>query len=166
MKIHVTGSIGLPGGFATLQWEFVPGDKELARKTLIYLENRRVLHGIREMGDEKDCVKSAIQIRGRLTKAIAAAHPGGGLEDALREMRAACADFVTRAGPDAVHFRGLWGGDEDNFFGNSLREFRSLMGVYIATVMEKYDLGIEEDLRQILPHRDADLSWLPGFDGS
>jgi hypothetical protein len=164
MRIRVT-SISLPAGLGGLGWEFVAGDRELARETIIFLEDRRVLYGIREIGDEKDCVSSAMLIRRHLSSSIAAAKPGHGLEKGLRGMRAACKEFVTKAGPGAVRFRGMWGGG-DNFFGESLNELRYRMGGYIGVIMNKYDLDIEEQLESILPSQETDLSWLPGFGGN
>jgi hypothetical protein len=161
MRIRPTG-VSLPAGFG-LQWEFVPGDKEVARETIIFLEDRRVLHGPRYIGDEKECVHSVIQIRNKLTKLITAAKPGEGLEESLRAMRAVCARFVTQGGPGAVKFRGL-DGSGDNYFGHALRELQTAMGLYILLILEQYDLEVEERLASILPSgEDADLSWLPGF---
>lgn len=160
MRIRPTG-VSLPAGFG-LQWEFVPGDKEVARETIIYLEGRRVLYGRRYVGDEKECVRSVIQIRKKLTKLITAARPGGGLEESLRAMRTACAGFVTRSGPDAVKFRGM-DGSGDNYFGQALQELHTAMGSYILLILKRYDFEVEEQLASILPSGETDLSWLPGF---
>jgi hypothetical protein len=161
MRIRPTDR-GLPASLGGAEWEFVPSDRALARKVIIYLENRRLLGGIRQLGDEKECVRSAIQIRRHLSKSIAAAHPERGLESALRGMRAACKKFVDKAGSDEVNFRGLWGVG-DNFFGASLHELHSWMGFYIETIVNEYDLEIEEELASIFPHGNAELSWLPSF---
>jgi hypothetical protein len=160
MRIVPTG-VSLPAGFG-LQWEFVRGDKQVARETIIFLENRRVLWGPRDIGDEKECVASAIEIREKLTELITAAKSRGGLQKSLRGMRDACATFATQGGPDAVKFRGL-NGNLDNFFGHALRALRTAMGLYILLILDKYHLDIEERLLSILPSGDTDLSVLPGF---
>jgi hypothetical protein len=160
MRIRPVG-VNLPAGFG-LQWEFVPGDKEVARKTVIFLEDRRVLYGPRYIKDEKDCVRPAIQIRNKLTKMITAAQPQGGLEESLRAMRMACTTFATEAGPDAVRFRGMHGSG-DNPFGRALRELQTAMGSYLLLIVKKYDLEVEERLTSIFPDESTDLSWLPGF---
>jgi hypothetical protein len=161
MRVRPTG-VSLPPGFG-VQWEFVDSDKELARRAIVFLENRRLLFGLRHLEDEMECVKSAIEIRHELTALIPATRPGGGLEQSLRAMRAACIQFVNAAGPGAMNFRG-WHGDSAGPFGQALGELRSLMGIQIALVVSRYDLEIEEELASIFPPTDdEDLSWLPGF---
>ena len=147
-----------------MQWEFVPGDKQLARKAIIYLENRRLLFGRRHMEDEMECVRSAVQIRNYLTKLIPSAKPGGGVDNSLRAMRAACLSFVNAAGPGAMNFRG-WHGGEAGPFGQALGELRTLVGIQLAILVSRYDLEIEEELASIFPPTDRDdISWVPGFE--
>jgi hypothetical protein len=162
MRIRPLG-VNLPPGFG-LQWEFVPGDKEVARNTVIFLEDRRVLYGPRYIKDEEECVSSAIQIRNKLTEMITASQPRGGLAESLRAMRMACTTFVTAAGPDAVRFRGMHGSG-DNPFGRALRGLQTAMGSYILLIVKKYDLEVEDRLSSIFPDESTDLSWLPGFGG-
>jgi hypothetical protein len=143
------------------QWERVPGDKEVAEETITFLENRRVLFGHRHFEDEHYCVASANEIRHFLTKQISAAH-GRDLADSLRAMRAAARKFVDAAGPAARNFAG--GFHANKAFGLALGDFRTLMGVQIASIAKHFDLEIEEDLARILPPPDEDdPNWLPGF---
>jgi Family of unknown function (DUF6650) len=156
-------NVTIPPGFG-VTWEFVPGDKELARQAIIFLENRRVLFGARHLEDEMECVQSAVEIRNRLTDLIPAAKQGGGVENSIRAMRAACLKFVEAAGPGGRNFRGRHGGGAGPF-GQALGELRSLMGVQLALLTARYDLEIEEELASIFPPADRDdLSWLPGFE--
>ena len=150
----------LPLGIG-FQWEFVESDKDIARKAIIFLENRRLLFGERHSGDERHCLLSAIQIRDRLTDLIPSAHDGGGVEQCLREIRAACIQFVNRAGLEAENFRGLYGGG-DNPFGQALRELCSRVGSPLAFLVERYNFKVEEGLLSIFPR--SDLSWIPGFE--
>ncbi len=160
-KVRITG-ISLPAGFG-VQWEFAEGDKEIARKAITFLENRRVLFGERHMEDEMHCVRSAIEIRNKLTDLIPSAADGGGVEHSLRAIRAACTQFVNRAGPGAMNFRGHYGGAV-NPFGLALGDLRSLVGIQVALLADRYGLKVEEDLHTIFPPPDdPDLSWLPGF---
>lgn len=80
------------GGFGfSVNWEKVPGDEEVARRVITFLEDRRVLFGMRHMEDEQYCVDSANQIRHFLTDQLSQAKAG------LRQHR-----VTGFAGPQAV----------------------------------------------------------------
>jgi hypothetical protein len=157
---------GISTSFGGLQWETVEGDKDVARRVSIFLEDRRLLFGQRYVEDEMHCVTSALQIRAFLTEQIEAARPGKTLEGVLRSMRSACRQFVDRAGPHAANFRYR---DPNPHMVDplslALGDLRTVMGLAIATMAEKFDLPLEEDLAAILPPTDdGDSSWIPGFD--
>jgi hypothetical protein len=90
-------------GFS-LNWEKVPGDKDVARRVITYLEDRRLLFGERHTEDQMHCVDSAIGIRNFLTQELTNAKPGKSLEASLRAIRAACRKFIEAAGPNARNF--------------------------------------------------------------
>ena len=90
-------------GFS-LNWEKIPGDKEVARRVITFLEDRRLLFGDRHNEDEMECVYSAIEIRRFLTEELTKAKPGRSLDESLRAMRTAMRAFVEAAGPDAIRF--------------------------------------------------------------
>lgn len=160
-KVRPTG-FSIPPGFG-VQWEFAESDKEIARKAIIFLENRRLLFGERHMEDEMVCVRSAIEIRNRLTDLIPSAREGGGVEQSLRAVRAACTQFVNQAGQEARNFRGFHGAGA-NPFGQALGELRSLVGIQLALLVDHYKFKVEENLLSIFPPSDEqDLSWIPGF---
>jgi hypothetical protein len=168
-RVRPTG-FSLPPGFG-LQWEFVDSDKEIARKTIIFLENRRLLCGgpSNMVEDALHCVRSAIEIRTWLTDLIPSAHEGGGVEQSLRAIRAACTRFVNKAGREGMYFRrevvnsrGFGGASS---FGKALGELRSLVGIQVALLADKYKLEVEESLLSIFPPSgEQNLSWVPGFD--
>jgi hypothetical protein len=161
-KVRPTG-FSLPPGFG-VQWEFADSDRNIARKAIAFLENRRLLFGDRHYEDELECVRSAIQIRDKLSELIPLASEGGGVEQSLRAVRAACTQFVNKAGPGASNFRGLHGGTA-NLFGQALGELSSLVGIQVALLADRYKLAVEEGLMSIFPPPDGqDLSWIPGFD--
>jgi hypothetical protein len=161
-KVRPTG-FSIPPGFG-VQWEFAESDKQIARKAIVFLENRRLLFGERHMEDEMDCVRSAIEIRNRLTDLIPSAREGKGVEQSLRAIRAACTRFVNAAGPEARNFRGFHGSGA-NPFGQALGELRSLVGIQVALLVDQYKLEVEKDLLSIFPPSDdQDLSWVPGFE--
>jgi hypothetical protein len=158
MRRRLTG-LTLP--WLGASWENVPGDKEIAKETIVFLENRRVLFGKRHDEDGPYCLHSANEIRHFLTPKIAAARSED-LSDSLRAMRAAARQFADEAGPGARNFAGGW--HPGNMFWLALGDFRTLMGVQIARIASRYGLEVEEDLMQILPPEDQDdPSFVPGF---
>jgi hypothetical protein len=160
-KVRPTG-FSLPPGFG-VQWEFVGDDKDIARQAIIFLENKRLLFREIHLEDEIDCVRAAIEIRNRLTDLIPSARDGGGVEQCLRAIRAACTQFVNEAGPEARNFLGF-SYPEVNRFGQALGELRSLVGIQVALLVDRYNLEVEEGLLSIFPPSDdQDLSWVPGF---
>jgi hypothetical protein len=152
-------------GFS-LNWEQVPGDEAIGRRVITYLEDRRLLFGIRHSEDEVHCVHSAIEIRKFLTDELASAKPGRSLAASLRAMRLALRGFVDAAGPNAREFR-YHGGTQTDSFSLALGELRALVGFHLAVIAEQYGIEVERDLAQILPPADPgddDPSFIPGFD--
>lgn len=157
------------GTGATLTWAKTAGDEAVARAVITFLEDRRLLFGDRHMEDEMHCVRSAVEIRAFLTEQIVKSKPGKQLDESLRAMRAACRQFVDKAGLDGVHFQHRGYMHEVDRFSLALGDLRSLVGVQLAALVQVYDLPIEPDLARILPPRDQDdepqdLSWIPGFE--
>jgi hypothetical protein len=155
-------------GFS-INWEKVPGDEEIARRVVTFLEDRRVLFGQRHYEDELDCVNSAIEIRAFLTDELAKTKAGRSLADSLRAMRAAFRRFVDAAGPNARNFRRHSGPPGAHQFSTALENLRALVGLHLAVIADRYGLEIEGDLAEILPpdaSADDDLSFVPGFGDS
>jgi hypothetical protein len=141
-------------GFS-VNWEKVPGDEEVARRVITFLEDRRLLFGMRHSGDERYCVSSANEIRKALTDELAKAKPGRSLADSLRAMRAAARQFVDAAGPEARYFsyRDPVGVDR---YSVALGELRVLVGLHVAVVSQQYGIDVEPDLARILPPEEAE----------
>jgi hypothetical protein len=152
-------------GFS-LNWEKVPGDEDVARRVVTFLEDRRLLFSERHFEDELHCVRSAIEIRRFLTEELTTAKPGRSLAESLRAMRLAMRAFVDAAGPDARNFsfRNPTGTD---LFSLALGELRALVGLHLAVIAGQYGIEVEEDLAEILPPEvptDNDPSILPGWE--
>jgi len=119
-----------------------------------FLEDRRVLFPYNERNPEEAifCIRSAMKIREFLTDEIHRAKPGGGLNEALRSMRAAARKFVEAGGPDGENWlrsgRRSQGVDP---FSAALGGFRTAMGIHIAAIALTYGLSIESNLAGILP---------------
>jgi hypothetical protein len=137
-------------GFS-LNWEKVPGDKEVARRVITFLEDRRLLFGDRHNEDEMECVYSAIEIRRFLTEELTKAKPGRSLDESLRAMRTAMRAFVEAAGPDAIRFQYHPPGSSADLFSLALGDLRSLVGLHLAVIARQYGIEVEPDLARILP---------------
>jgi hypothetical protein len=144
----------------------VPGDKDIARRVIIYLEDRRLLFGERHTEDQMHCVDSAIGIRNFLAQELTNAKPGKSLEASLRAIRAACRKFVEAAGPNDRNFM-YQDGPQTDRFSLALGELHTLVGLHLAVIANQYDLEVEDDLAQILPpdvSADNDPSIIPGLE--
>lgn len=150
-----------------IQWKKTEGDKGVARRVIIFLEDRRLLFGGRHGNDEQHCLESAQQIRRFLTQQMERAKPGKELEASLRAMRAASSRFVEQGGPYARNFR-YEPGNPDAFFFMALGELRAAIGYQLGLILSQYPQPIDPQLESILPPPDAshsqDLTWLPGFE--
>lgn len=155
---------GISGPWGGLQWETVEGDKQVARRVINYLEDRRILFGNRHTEDQRHCLASALQIREYITKQINAANPGKTLEQTLKAMRAAFRKFVDAAGPDAIYFSSYHGSHQADPFSLALGDLRTSVGMYIAMIAGNFNIKVDDELASILPPDDDDPSWLPGFD--
>ena len=152
-------------GFS-VNWEKVDGDKDVARRVITYLEDRRLLFGQRHTQDQMHCVDSATQIRNFLTKELTNAKPGKSLEASLRAIRRACRNFVEAAGPDARNFR-YQDGLQTDLFSLALGELHTLVGLHLAVIAHQYGIEVEDDLAQILPpdvSDENDPSIIPGLE--
>jgi hypothetical protein len=157
--------VGLSGFGFGVDWQKTESDKQIARRLITFLEDRRLLFGERHLEDEMHCVASALEIRAFLTEQIMAAKPGKELEGCLRVMRSATRRFVERGGPNAREYRDRAGGSAD-LFGIALGDLRTNFGYQLAVILSQYPQDIEDDLAKILPPGDEpqELDWLPGFD--
>jgi hypothetical protein len=150
-RVNGFGALGI-----SLNWEKVPGDEEVARAVISFLEDRRLLFGDRHVEDEIHCVQSANEIRRFVTSRIADAKPGRSLEASLREIRRACRQFMDRAGPNASNFRDRHFGPWTDLFSLAIGELRAIVGLHVALIATEYDLPVEPELASILPWEEDD----------
>lgn len=154
------------GGFGfSINWEKVPGDEDVAREVIAFLEDRRLLFGKRHVEDEMHCVHSAIEMRRFLTDALSGAKAGKSLAASVRTIRAALRAFVDAAGPEARNFRYHRGDGMPDEYSQALGELRSRVGQQVALIAYHYGVEVEGELAQILPPPlDDDPSFVPGFE--
>jgi hypothetical protein len=139
-------------GFSTpiagVQWEHNDGDREVVRRVLNVLEDRRVLFAQYGAEAGEHCVLSAIQVRQILTNEMNTRGISNGLELALRDLRAVFAAFVDAMNSkDAEHRLNQLG------FVAALAALRSLVGERLATLCADYNIETVGRLRLIVPNR-------------
>jgi hypothetical protein len=145
------------------QWEFVEDDHDVARELLLFLEDRRLLFGLRHQEDEYACVQSALEIRQELHRLLARAKPKKQLEASMRAIQSACRLFLTAAGPNGDGFhQGFFAPGMDPF-AIALAELRFKVGIHIGLVSDFYrSVELGDELASIIPRAadDDDAGWL------
>lgn len=137
-----------------VQWNPPEADCVMARRTLVFLEDRRVLFVPSEMEVPHHCVESILRIREQLTAELGQLASDTELARSLRAMRAACRKFLATVEADdrrAIRF----GADQGHFaswiFNGAVGELRGVFGIHIARLAASHGLDIEGDLASILP---------------
>ena len=138
-------------GFSTpvvgVQWEHRDGDREVVRRVLNALEDRRILFA--EYGAESPdhCIASAIQVRGILTDAVNTRGISDSVELALKDIRAVFTAFVDAVQSGEARRHGM-----NHFeFTAALATLRSLVGERLAPLCAEYEIEIVGKLRLIVP---------------
>lgn len=142
-----------------IQWNPPEAECIAARRTLVFLEDRRVLFAPSEMELPEHCVSSVLKMREFLTAELAKLDPTSELAVGLRAIRAACRKFLDTVEVDerrAVMFgaeRGHWA---SWVFNGAVGELRGVVGVHVARIAAAHGLDVEDQLAAILPARADD----------
>jgi hypothetical protein len=137
-------------GFSTavvgIQWEHNDGDREIVRRVLNVLEDRRILFEQYCAESPDQCVLSAIDIRRVLTTEMNTRGISDGLQSALKDLRAIFTAFLNSMRSK----EGQW----LNQFGltAALATLRSLVGERLSTLCVDYDIEIVGRLKHIVPN--------------
>lgn len=154
---HITG-ISTP--FGGVQWSDPgPPQRELVRRLIVALEDRRVLYNPMQLEVRSQVDYSIHQIRAACTEALQ--HLGEGEFGALpiRAIREACRRYHDDANLDFPHmdFHAHDFRDHDataGFF-MALGAFRATVGYQVALLAAHYDFDVEGDLASVLPDLDG-----------
>jgi hypothetical protein len=150
-------------GFSTpifgVQWTPPQLDRDVARRVIVFLEDRRVLYSPYEAEVPDYCVDSALQIRQFLPDTLGAGGIADELADSLRAMRTACRKFVaTIAEQDATgrlvipsSAEIVQGMGTSWHFNQALGELRGVFGLHVGQLAVRYGIDVPEPLSSILP---------------
>jgi hypothetical protein len=160
---RLTGfSVGVPVASVGLSWNVPADERDLVRRLLTFLEDRRVLYVAEYLEIPNHVTKSVLQIRAELTTILGQLPGDSRAAGALRAMRAACRKFLEEEHPDFRHVYlpgigrpirhepGTDGGGTPGFF-VALGELRATFGIHIAALAYEYQLDLEPELAAILP---------------
>ena len=153
---------GISTPFGGISWNPPTVDRDVARKVLAFLEDRRVLYVPSEVEVAEHCIESVLDIRLFLTDVIGHGGIADELMTALKAMRGACRQFLDeldikvdkRTGLVDRFGRGMYGhsnGLNDWMLNQALGRLRGVFGVHVGQLAVAYDIEIEDGLASILP---------------
>jgi len=123
-------------------------EQDIARKLLVFLEDRRVLYMPFNMEIGPYVIESIQKIRNRLTIDLQKISKSAVLGESISAMRTSCRKFMTET-QFKERNRGIW--HIEGRIWNALRELRAIFGIHIARIACAYDLEVEEQLESIFP---------------
>jgi hypothetical protein len=145
-------------GFSTpifgVSWEPSDSEREIARRVIAKLEDRRVLYNPTEMEVPHHCVMSVVEIRHILSDELGNLSEESNLARSLRAMRAACRKFLNTVQADEkriIDFGNYPGHFASWEFNGAVGELRGVFGIHLAQIAAQYGLDIEDELASILP---------------
>ena len=131
-----------------ISWNPPELEREIARKLLVFLEDRRALYNPSDIEMPIYVDRSIIEIRHELTEILKTLDEKSEISQHIRAMRTACRKFLNQITP---HNRHRYYGREDAEFFAALGELRAIFGIHIAQLCVKYGVDIEQELASILP---------------
>nr|WP_028047898.1 hypothetical protein [Cellulomonas sp. URHE0023] len=123
-----------------MDWEYLDGDSEIARRVVSILEDRRMLWLEYAWETPSECADSASRTRTELTAQINTLGIGRDLAQTLKEIRSLFADYMTDM--PRLDFNGLE---------VALGVLRRGVGERLAVIVSKYQLDVDERLATIIP---------------
>jgi hypothetical protein len=141
-------------GFSTpifgLSWHPPETDREIVRKLITFLEDRRVLYNPYDLENPRWVNLSLVEIRAELTSLLSRIGDNPDITPHFKAMRAACRKYLdelsSRSRPRYHYgeFR-TW---------TALGELRATFGIHVGLLATKYGIDIEKELASILPTED------------
>lgn len=150
--------------FGGVQWERKDDDREISRRVLNLLGDRRMLWKDFSLEIEEECVGSADYIRKELGKHLDNPEIGPEMIRRVQLLQRLFRDFMDEVGPSCGdwdrHYRPM-GTDPLSM---ALGRLRGLVGIQIGELAAEYDLDVSEDLASIVPDQ---AGWFfEKFDGT
>lgn len=117
---------GISTPFFGVSWNPPEAERDIARRIIAFMEDRRVLYAPSEMEVPQHCVDSVIHIREFLTDEIGKLETDKEIAKSLRAMRAACRKFLSRVGGDKKGEILMYGGMCQGFATTPVKRLRKI----------------------------------------
>ena len=137
-----------------VSWNPPQSDVEAVRRTLVFLEDRRVLYAADEAEVPEHCIESVLRIREFLTEELGRGGVPDDISGSLRAMRAACRKFLDATDLDQLGYERRSSqmiGAAGWRFNQALGELRGVFGIHVAHLAVAYGIDVEEPLASVLP---------------
>lgn len=147
-RYRVTGG-SVP--FAGAQWERKDDDREIARRVLNLLADRRMLWKDFSLEIEEQCVTSANRVREQLGVHLDNPEISADLARRLQLLQRLFRDFIDEIGPTGDQWDRRWRPMGTDPLSMALGRLRGLVGVQIGELAADHDLNVSEELATIVP---------------
>ena len=124
---------------------YLQNNRHIAERLLIFLEDRRLLRDRMSDEDQAYCRKSADALRKVLENEMLNVQNGGFLLDALRDLRRACTNFVSAAGPRSQAFK-----EDETLFRYHLDILREAFALRVRKIVMEFDLQPTPEIQHIM----------------
>lgn len=150
---------GISCPFFGVSWNPPEPERNIAKRVITYLEDKRVLYSPYELEVPEHCASSILDLRRFLTNEIGGIKKDVEIEKDLRALRAACRKFLDKTQKNGNKLRYPMH-RLDNVtawtFISGLGELRGVFGIHIAKIAVSYGVDVEEELASIIPEGDKE----------
>jgi Family of unknown function (DUF6650) len=147
-------------GFSTpvfgLSWNPPETERDIVRKLVAFLEDRRALYADFHMEYGPWVEQSVLEMRRELTETLKTCPEDEALTGPLRAMRAVCRKFLDQMGHPNSRRRMHY--PHEALMWQALGELRGVFGLQLARLCSAYGVDVEPDLAAIFPGADTDAN--------
>ena len=132
-----------------LSWNPPEEKREIVRRLVAFLEDRRALYADFHMEYGPWVEKSILEMRAEITNTLKVCPEDENLTGPLRAMRAACRKFLDEMGPPDGGRRMYY--PREAMMWHALGELRGVFGLHLARLCAAFGIDVEAELAGIFP---------------